>query len=462
MIVKKRNKNEGGWFKAIFPNLSGEEIRDIMYSKKSQEVYLPSKSNINTNKYRDVSNVKLSPEKKDLSKNVDELLSAGLLLIVKDVLKQGYVFNKDQEQKWEELLRLKINKNDITILNDLIGKSFYIPENLILEITISLYNINNLNKIHQTLNDNEYLKKAIAESFEKPSFSKKLWKQMVFKLYKTIESENNRISISPRALLSANRSSHRVGMDILLNDIFPKVKKSITREDFLSSLLLLSPIIINFRENLKLAVFAVSTGYDGTIGKKIYDKFAEYTSYQDGVATFLNVPNYPCSMEKFRLRMEEMVESEFNVEHEEYLKNIKDLLKNDYIETQMKSYSERRITDSLNELPEKSKKLFDEIRGDIEICLLNKEYLSTVDWIEVKNIWIQKVPKVIEKFVIIDKEFRDNMIHFNGKKANELMDDSLDEIKLILAEKILIINEEKLRKLSVVNREVKSFKGPKV
>lgn len=453
MNVDKTKKNIGGWLNTIFPNFSGQEVKEIMFSKDKSKIYEEPEPKINM---AHNSNIEFSKEKRVLSEQVDSFLRGGLLNILKDVLDQGYILNKQQEQEWERLLRIKINKDDIMLLNSLIKKGFYIPDRLIVDMVTTLYSNNDTNRVNFLLSINESFREKVEEKCQDSNFSAKVWKQAVLKLYRKIEEDNNKIIRSPKAITGITSCNHGIAFNTILNELFPKIKKHFDREVFLSSLTLLSPLVISFRETLQHSLVSIN------VTKHTFDIFAEYTSYRNGKPTFGNLTGNPCLMERLRLQMEEMVETEFNIEHDEYLKNIKDLLKNDYIETQMKSNSEKRITDSINQLPENSKVLFDEIRSIIEVCLLNKEHLSTIDWLDVKNVWTSKVPKIIERYVTIDKDFRDTMSHSNGKKSNEIMDEALKEIKVILSEKLILINEEKLRKLSVTNREVKEIRSPKV
>lgn len=104
-----------------------------------------------------------------------------------------------------------------------------------------------------------------------------------------------------------------------------------------------------------------------------------------------------------------------------------------------------------NELPIKAKEIIKNINE--KYALLNSQTnLSEEDNLEVTNLYENRLPQIVKKFLVIDQEYRTELKNVEGKNAEQLMIESLDNIYHIIEDKVEKINIERLSELSVAKR----------
>lgn len=76
----------------------------------------------------------------------------------------------------------------------------------------------------------------------------------------------------------------------------------------------------------------------------------------------------------------------------------------------------------------------------------------------VDNLFEKRIPEILKKYVTIDPEYRTTLLNSNGKNAQELMMDSLENIKSHFTSTWEQINQAELISLSATNRYTTNFK----
>lgn len=104
-----------------------------------------------------------------------------------------------------------------------------------------------------------------------------------------------------------------------------------------------------------------------------------------------------------------------------------------------------------NELPLEAKEIIKDINEKYALINSNNQ-LNEEDKLEIINLYENRLPQIVKKFLVIDKEYRTELKNVEGKNAERLMIESLDNIYHILEDKLEKINVERLSDLSVSNR----------
>lgn len=117
------------------------------------------------------------------------------------------------------------------------------------------------------------------------------------------------------------------------------------------------------------------------------------------------------------------------------------------------------IEKAKSEMIVKESKIEDELRGKLNniVNKVNKikEQNKEIYELELKLLIDKTLPKVIQKYVSIDEEYRETLKNIEGKTPKELFSDALQNIDINVSEIDLKMNEEKVKELSIENRKLK-------
>ena len=165
--------------------------------------------------------------------------------------------------------------------------------------------------------------------------------------------------------------------------------------------------------------------------------------------------------------------SEFNTFFEEFkerfnIENDKELVGKDFIQQKIKEiYSENNQNlqfhhsiqynnqiFSKEKLPKKFEQLVDSINALFIKIQNNENYLEDYQVDNINKLVNEIVPQSIEQYLDIDIENRQSLKNIQGKNADDLLFESLNNIKDSLQPVITLIEEKKLEKLSVSTRKL--------
>lgn len=144
----------------------------------------------------------------------------------------------------------------------------------------------------------------------------------------------------------------------------------------------------------------------------------------------------------------------------EILNDVKEEYSGKYIErmTQLAIHN-TAIKKNLKDLPEAANILLNEI--NIIYKHINKSESETKlhnDSNNIMNLFEKRIPEILQKYLSIDESYRLILKNTEGKNAEQLMLESLENIKIGFTNKLQEVNNEKLLDLSITNRYTKNFK----
>lgn len=145
-----------------------------------------------------------------------------------------------------------------------------------------------------------------------------------------------------------------------------------------------------------------------------------------------------------------------NIIHSWYKEDINKLIKNSVTTTDrikqktQKLLKEEVYSIKMNSLP----KEVETILGNINELYNN---LHNKDDYDIKNLFENKIPEILKKYLVIDQSNRKTLRNVDNKNAEELMIDSLNNIKQYFENKYMQDNENALSSLSATNRYTKKF-----
>lgn len=150
-------------------------------------------------------------------------------------------------------------------------------------------------------------------------------------------------------------------------------------------------------------------------------------------------------LEKVRLEMREYAVSHANANNKiEVLKKIKKI-SNDNIEKDIKNLVVQRNY-SISQLEQTNQQQIKTIENLTE----------KINTTEVNEFVESRLPVILEKYLSIDKEYRTTLKNVEGYNAQELMTQSLDNMVLLLKEKLENRNSDLMSELSIENRKLKA------
>lgn len=156
-------------------------------------------------------------------------------------------------------------------------------------------------------------------------------------------------------------------------------------------------------------------------------------------------------LKEFESNAKKLVKEKLAMNKEDIIKQTK-ILNSDVI-------LEKKVNNSIvtshvtvnSELPLEAKEIIKNINDKYTLLIANKT-LNEGDKSEIINLYENRLPQIVKKYLVIDKEYRIELKNVEGKNAEQLMTESLDNIYHIFEDKLEKINVERLSDLSVSNR----------
>lgn len=183
---------------------------------------------------------------------------------------------------------------------------------------------------------------------------------------------------------------------------------------------------------------------------KTYD-FGQHVNSWSYKANLLSKDDIESMVRMFEDRLKE----HYQKNHEEMVEDIRASQEEEYLKKVMTRKLIKGVDDKLiNNLPEESLTIVNQIKSMSE-QLYQKDLTDETKEI-VEFLWKEKLPEVIQKYLNIDNEYRENLKNVQGKSAKELMIESLTIIKESLEHLEKDMNEENLRNLSIHTRYIKN------
>lgn len=222
-------------------------------------------------------------------------------------------------------------------------------------------------------------------------------------------------------------------LDLMSEFVIPRIKHSIDLNDMLDILNKVKETSSMFKNRLTIdknkATDARLKLINWAVNIEEYDKVAD--KIQTHVNNYFNTP------------------SEFD----------KKLLNYGLKEVVLDITESEKYQKLINALPIEAKELITEIENKINFCIKNKNILSTVSLSDAQNLLSNNALKLINSYLSISKEHREELISVQGKTPKELLLDGLNDVTELLEEKILFINESNLSELSVARRITREMRS---
>lgn len=120
---------------------------------------------------------------------------------------------------------------------------------------------------------------------------------------------------------------------------------------------------------------------------------------------------------------------------------------------------ENSQTLKIEDLPSSAQKLIAQINNHYENTQQNIQRVSESEALDIQNMTQKRVPEILHKYLNIDEEYRHTLFNVQGKNAETLMIESLENIEHILDNVVKNINQSKIQDLSVTQRYTKDVRN---
>jgi hypothetical protein len=152
----------------------------------------------------------------------------------------------------------------------------------------------------------------------------------------------------------------------------------------------------------------------------------------------------------------DIINRSFNEDKQQLLEQVKKTYTLSYFNDTINKDIQHNNTIIKNELSQTAIKLLEQINS--KYFNIKESPDLEQDTTEV-DILYEKLPKIIKKFILIDKEYRQTLHNVEGKNAEFLMLESLENINITLDNFLITANENRLSSLSVSQRHTKAIKN---
>lgn len=162
----------------------------------------------------------------------------------------------------------------------------------------------------------------------------------------------------------------------------------------------------------------------------------------------------------YQKTVQELIRNNLVNKKNEVLKKIKSLNGDQILEQKINTSIHSANISVKQELPQEAQQVIKNINekyDNIINCSMSPE-----DTEELKKLYEMRVPEILKKFLVIDKQYRIELKNIQGKNAQELMLESLKNIEHIFEAKLIEVNENRLSDLSVTQRYTSAIKTRKL
>lgn len=153
--------------------------------------------------------------------------------------------------------------------------------------------------------------------------------------------------------------------------------------------------------------------------------------------------------------IQEIFQEKLSLEKDEFVNKIKQVNGNKVLEKKIKSSINASLISVKMELPISVQPLLKDINNKYNLM---QDNIISAQLIEINNLYENRLPEILKKFLVIDKEYRTELKNIQGKNAEQLMVESLNNIVDIFDKKLEEVNQERLSDLSVTQRYTQSIK----
>lgn len=152
-----------------------------------------------------------------------------------------------------------------------------------------------------------------------------------------------------------------------------------------------------------------------------------------------------------------IIEKKFESGKDELINTARQLNSGKFLEDKIHTSVIEHILSVERELPQEAQAILKRIND--KYYSLSKKDLDQELSHAVENLYENRLPEVLKKFMVIDKEYRIELTNIQGKNAEQLMLESLINIEEVLTTQIKSANEARLSDLSVTQRYTSAVKN---
>lgn len=335
-----------------------------------------------------------------------------------------------------------------------------------------------LGNVLQIISDGYILKGNLATKFEEKMYELIHTEKEGLNLLEKLLREE--VQIEPKFLieLSLHKEGHKAYEEIIgykFEVQYPNIAEKITtclkNEDFKRSL------FIYWQNQLNTSVNILLNKKNNSNYEHHYDKITYYNMYNNNLKTIFSGASLEESLESINQILKY---SKDIVNFESSLKGKKaEIFKAKYelkamvapilnhvasdlitLTTERKT-QKKKIVDAImvdKSLPESAEKIVNKINMYYMKMKDNAYIMDEIEKNDMENIMNKRLVETLDTYWSIDKKCRNTMKNIQGKTAEELLLQSLNNIREVLLKMIENINENKLRSLSINQRHTETIK----
>lgn len=161
--------------------------------------------------------------------------------------------------------------------------------------------------------------------------------------------------------------------------------------------------------------------------------------------------------DNYQNKIQEIIQKKLLSKKDEILRKIKSIHGDQILEKKINHSIHSSNISVKQELPTQAQNIIKNINEKYDN--FNKSNINQETRDELKKLYEIRIPEILKKFLVIDKEYRIELKNVQGKNAQELMLESLKNIEDILDKKLIEINESRLSDLSVTQRYTSAIKN---
>lgn len=392
---------------------------------------------------------KSKPIEDEITKKVTDLINKDLFLFAQNIVNEGYKLNDNQVMILNNKIKDRISREGFGAIYEL-EKKISIPNQILSELLIekfsSAYNVyytslHTSYDLKEKQNAQGFQDLFVSNKFIDSDFSKTLFNELnrylsefnektkkpnYFKYGKTAEC-------LPGGMTNAKthveiRGKDPKEIDKLINILraidevyFKETRNDENLKSYMDFISHLREINQNINKHLHMW------------SSKIYRTNFEKEKERFSLATLGNFIN----------SLEKKVQNTYTLKSNKPIKS--------RIERDLNNiYKDGLSIDAIN--------MIGQIESSFKYCSINKEKIELETWLKIEKSYMEELPKGINKFLAVHKDFRESALSSQNKTPNQLFMELLESIKDIISLGVIKINEENITELSVTHRHVQNIK----
>lgn len=153
--------------------------------------------------------------------------------------------------------------------------------------------------------------------------------------------------------------------------------------------------------------------------------------------------------------MNNIINQYYSNEMKPFYMNIKEKYTTDFLESMMVNKVKKDI-DTLKEIPKQALDIIQSI--EMTFNSIQKKSINNINMEQLQLMLDKRIPEVLSKYLTIDPDYRTSLKNIEGKNAQELMIESLNNIASLFHNMYQEINQESVNSLSATTRYTKALK----